>query len=78
MTRGSILFAKTFFEPMDCRVKPGNDDEVTGRHPNGLGKTRHAAADAATCTLSPGRRNGVAGARGSLTLNEVPLCVSTS
>src|SRR5207247_6121485 len=44
-----------------------------------VAKTRHAASEtAATCTLSPGHRNGVAGARGSLTLSEAPPRVSTS
>jgi hypothetical protein len=28
LTRGSISFAKTFCEGMDCRVKPGNDVDL--------------------------------------------------
>ena len=35
-------------------------------------------SDAATWTLSPGRRNAAAAARGSLTLSEAPPAVSTS
>src|SRR5258708_34509022 len=47
-------------------------------HSHALGNTRHAASDAATWPLSPGRRNAPAAPLGSLTLSEAPPEVSTS
>jgi hypothetical protein len=31
LTRASILFARIFTKQMDCRVKPGNDENETKR-----------------------------------------------
>src|SRR5260370_6883640 len=74
----SIFFAKSFAK----RWIAGSSPAMTGRvlvilmlwetRAHALGNTRHAASDAATWTLSPGRRNAAAAARGSLTLTQAP------